>query len=309
MQQLLMNLRVRPARVVVLIDHLAGAGQLVRVLRFFSQLWGGRYCLIIPVDASKPDPLTLFRLRKLRPEFVYGQDIDEAKWSLEVISACQPRLFGVLHERVAEDVRQAQLEGFIRGDQAVIAMLQARDERSRLYRPLTVVSAEQRIPLSPYCAAMFGVHPAGLRDEYVDERRELNANAPAVDFIKLCADFSRNNKQTWLDANSYGLSTARISPPSAEPIIVLVRDVVRDLSLFWNERMISSRAEPAWIIPVPEDQVDNQDVIDALKEWLDQFDPMSNVLRRDVGMRWQRGMQHVCGETDRGDGRHVNPPR
>lgn len=276
MQQLLMKLRVRPARVVVLMDRLAGTEQLVQVLRFFSQLWGGRYCYVIPVDGNKPDPLTLFRLRSLRPEFVYGKGIDDAKWRSEVVSACQPRMFGALDERVAEDVRQALLEGFIRGDQAVVAMFQARDGRSHFYRPLTVVSADQGSDLSLFCAAMFGIHPSGLREEYADERRELDASAPAVDFIKLCADIFRNNKQTWLDANSFGLSTAQIDTPTAEPVIVLVRDVVSDLSLFWNERMTNSRAGPAWAIPVPANQVDNQAVVDALKEWLNGFNPMSN---------------------------------
>ena len=81
MQQLLMNLRVRPARVVVLIDRLARPHQFVHVLRFFSQLWGSRYCLVIPVDADTPDALTPFRLGELRPDFVYGVSIDEAKFA------------------------------------------------------------------------------------------------------------------------------------------------------------------------------------------------------------------------------------
>lgn len=276
MQQLLLNLRVRPARVVVLIDRLARPDQFIQVLRFYSQIWGGRYCLVIPVDVHMADPLTLFRLGELRPEFVYGVSIDETEWGPAIFKACQPRRFCALAPKVAEDVRRAVNEGFIHGDRAVIAMFQARNERARSYRPLSVVSAEHAPSLTLYCAAMFGVHHSGLREEYRDEFRELNADAAAVDFINLCVDFASNHKQTWLDANSFGLSTVHISTPSVEPTIVLVGDVVTDLSLFWNKRMLSDRAEPAWMIPVPADQIDNQEVIASLRQWLGRFDRTCN---------------------------------
>ncbi|MDZ7618508.1 MAG: hypothetical protein U1E05_16010, partial [Patescibacteria group bacterium] len=190
--------------------------------------------------------------------------------------ACQPRQFCQLKPHVAEDVERARYEGFIHGDRAVIAMFRARDERSRSYRPLSVVSAGDAASLSPYCAAMFGVHHPDLLEEYRDESRELNADAAAVDFINLCVDFARNHKQTWLDANSFGLSTVQISMRSVEPTIVLVEDVVADLSLFWNKRMLNDRSDAAWIIPVPADQIDKHEIIDSLKQWLNEFDPIAN---------------------------------
>ena len=270
-----MSLRVRPARLAVLIDRSSKTTELAGVIRFLSQLWGGRFGTIIPVDASAPDPLTAFRLGELRPEFVYGIEIDVSKWGQAVYDACQQRWFSALSPEVMQDVRRADREGFIRGDRAVIAMFNARNECSQYKRDLAVVSAGDATVLGIYCAAMFGVHHPNLSPEYQDEARELKTDA-AEEFIDLCTAMAKSRRQTWLDANSYGLSTWRLSYGEVEPTIVLVRDTVRDLSLLWNLRMVSDYDEAPWVLPVPADQVYRKEVIEAIRRWLDGFDKIAN---------------------------------
>ncbi len=270
-----MTVRVRPARVAVLIDRSAAPTEFVRVIRFFSQIWGGRYSVVLPVDPDVADSLSTFRLGELRPDFVYGVGINESNWGPEINNACQPRQFCTLQSHVADNVRKSQHEGFIHGDRAVIAMFNARNRRSRYNRPLAVVAALQSSPLHPYCAVMFGMHHTDLADEYRDECHKFESGT-AEDFVDLCMEFSEQNRQTWLDANSFGLSSHQIGSRGVEPTIVLVREVVSDLSLFWNKRVVNDRDEAPWIIPVPAEQATRHEVVDRLSQWLDGFSPHAN---------------------------------
>ena len=125
MKQLLMTLRIRPARVAVLVNRLATPTEFVRVIRFLSQIWGGRYSTVLAVDQESADPLSKFRLDVLRPDFVFGVGIDDGQ-----CEACQPRQYCSLRPDIADNVRRAQHEAFIHGDRAVIAMFNARNQRS-----------------------------------------------------------------------------------------------------------------------------------------------------------------------------------
>jgi hypothetical protein len=71
------------------------------VVRFLSQIWGGRFNPILPVDPNQPDALTHFRLEQTRPDFVFGLNIDEKAWAPAVYRACQPRIYATL------DLKQA----------------------------------------------------------------------------------------------------------------------------------------------------------------------------------------------------------
>lgn len=269
------TLRVRPVRIVVLINSSADSADLLRAMRFLSQLWGGRYSLILPVDADTPDPLTKFRLGYWRPDCVYGMGIALEQWDSVVNEACQPRQFCSLDPEVAENIRKEVQAGFIHGDHAVHAMFKARHGRSRFDRPLTVVSADRTASLAPFCAAMFGVHPPSLREDYRDETREADSD-DVVAFVDLCTEFCTNNWQTWLDANSFGLSSYQIQTPSPEPTVVLVGDTVSDLSLFWNLRSVGDLDEAPRILPVPHGPSGNVQLVVAVARWVGRFDNVSN---------------------------------
>ena len=269
------SLRVRPVRVVVLINSSADSEDLIRVMRFLSQLWGGRYSLILPVNADSPDALTKFRLGYWRPDCVYGVGISVKEWGQTVSKACQPRQFCSLDSDIAEDIRTANQAGFIHGDHAVYAMFKARHERSRFRRPLITVSVDRSFALAPYCAAMFGVHPPQLREDFRDDILDFESD-DAVAFVDLCTDFWKNDNQTWLDANAFGLSSYQIQTPSPEPTVVLVGDSVSDLSLFWNLRSVGDPDETSRILPVPHGQSGTVQLAEAAARWLSRFDNVSN---------------------------------
>ena len=274
MKHLMITLRIRPARVVVLIDQTAAPSEFVRVVRFFSQIWGGRFGVILPVTSNEP-ALSMFRLRYLRPDFVYGVGLNEETWRAKVVAACSPRLFRSLSSVFAEDVRRAHNEGFIHGDPAIISMFKSRRLGLHNVRPLAVITADQASPLSAHCAGMFGVHHPDLAEKYRDEQQSFDSEF-VEDFIDLCLDFSEHGKLTWLDSNSFGLSVHQLHGRSVEPTIVLVENVVSDLSLFWNLRSVSDPGDSPWIIPVPHNQVTRPEAMASLRRWLNQFDPFAN---------------------------------
>src|SRR5262249_15926771 len=96
MSQRLLNVRVRPPRVVVLINRDASDADFLLAFEFFSKLWSGRFAQILPVDPKACDPLTEFRLAASRPEFIYGIGIDDAHWGQATRQSCQPRGYGKL---------------------------------------------------------------------------------------------------------------------------------------------------------------------------------------------------------------------
>ena len=75
MSQQLLTLRVRPARVAVLISKSSTPDDFVLVIRFLSQIWGGRFNPILSASADQPDRLTEFRLGENRPDFVFGLNL------------------------------------------------------------------------------------------------------------------------------------------------------------------------------------------------------------------------------------------
>src|SRR5689334_13140156 len=93
-----LNLRVRPPRIVVLINKDAAQNDLLLCFDFLSKLWGGRFCQIISVKSLECDSLTAFRLASLRPDFVYGVGLDDKLWNDAVAAACQPRFYRPLSE-------------------------------------------------------------------------------------------------------------------------------------------------------------------------------------------------------------------
>src|SRR5262245_53396611 len=94
MAQRILNIRVRPPRVVVLIDKEADQAKFVLAVQFFSKIWGGRFGQIFAVDAKVSDALTRFRLSHTRPEFVYAIGVDDGHWKDVVRDTCQPRGYG-----------------------------------------------------------------------------------------------------------------------------------------------------------------------------------------------------------------------
>ncbi len=270
MGQRLLTLRVRPARVAVLISNTASPDDFVLAVRFLSQIWGGRFNPLLPVSADQADPLTEFRVEQNRPDFVFGLNIDDSVWGPAVHKACQPRKYVRLDRTIAENIRKADRLNLIHSDRAIIANFERRARPSAIVRPIKVVSVDTASEWLPYYAALFGVHPASLNEKYRDEEVAVES-ASAIELINTHRDFVEGWKESWIDAGSFGLSPHHMLSPPTEPTIVVVKDPVQDLCLFWNLRLASDANSPSWVIPVPVSAALSDDMLKALRDWLCAF--------------------------------------
>lgn len=268
MGQRLLTLRVRPPRLVVLIDSAGPAADFLAAVRFLSQVWGGRYNPIIPVSRDLSDALTEFQLQQLRPDFVFGLNLDDKVWTSIVQQACQPRRYVPLTPTMIEDVSSDHYLYLIHSDRAVIAKFVARSKLSALFRPVVAVTVDSASDWAPFVAALFGIHRPNLSEKYRDEQLTQTISSSA-DLIRLHCDFVNNWKESWLDAGSFGLSKMDLElEPAIEPTIVIVRNVIVDLCHFWNLRIGCDSHIPQWLLPIPAEQIRSLEVQNLLKVWI-----------------------------------------
>ena len=270
MSQRLLTVRVRPARVVVLLNHTATSDQFVLVVRFLSQIWGGKFAPILPVSSGEVDELTRERLGRNRPDFVFAFDVNDAIWEPAVHKACQPRQYIHLDAALAADLRHEERLNLIHSDRAVIAGFEHKTRPSSISRPVKVLDLNPSSDWLPYFAAQFGLQPADLAEKYRDEHQKVDSPT-ARDFIRIHQDFVDGWKDSWLDAGCFGLRVRYERFPRIDPTIVVVKNLITDLCLFWNLRLAADTDAPAWVIPLPEACLQDATVRESLREWMSSF--------------------------------------
>jgi hypothetical protein len=271
MAQRLVNVRVRPARVVVLINKDAGQKELLLALEFFSRIWGGRFGQLLAVDANSCDALTAFRLGQSRPEFVYGIGLDDEHWRKAISQACQPRGYGKLQPDFVRNIKRSYPDEHYPVDYPLIHLFQTRDQKGRK-QTLRLVSTDESSAMAAYCAATFGIHQPNLRKEFFDESVTFSENT-AESFIDLATEFVKEWKQSWLDVTGHELNPRHLGSAPLAPTVVLIQSPVQDVALFWNLRTASDTTHPAWIIPIPVEGAVEPGVLEKLKQWLVAFLP------------------------------------
>ena len=197
MAQRLLNVRVRPQRVVVLINRGATDADLLLAFGFFSKLWGGRFAQILPVDPNSCDPLTEFRLACSRPEFIYGIGVDDEHWAKATLQSCQPRGYAKLQSEFVQGLKQPHFAECYLVDHALIHVSRMRDQNRSHKRTRRLVTSEPASALYPYCAAMFGIHHENLRNEFVDLESRF-AGTTGTEFVALATEFVKEWQQSWL---------------------------------------------------------------------------------------------------------------
>jgi len=271
MAQRLLNVRVRPPRVAVLINRHSAEADLLLAFQFFSKIWGGRFGQLLPVEPNASDPLTEFRLARSRPEFVYGVGVDDACWQKLVNQCCQPRAYDNLSEPYVHEIAAAspRSKDYYLVDHALIHLSQTRDQNKGRNRALRLVNPSTGSAHSAYLGAMFGVHHQNLRKELFDIESPFTSSS-TTEFIELAIEFVKEWQQCWIDVTGHRLN---LNPLMSEigplaPTVVLVGSKVPDLALFWNLRGASDTLHSPWIIPIPVESVNDDSVIQKLKEWL-----------------------------------------
>ncbi len=272
MAQRQINVRVRPPRVIVLIDRNAGQDDLLLTVRFFSRIWGGRFGQILPVDPKACDALTEFRLGRLRPEFVYGVGLDDEHWRRAVAGSCQPRGYGRLHPEFVRNIRGHYPEEYYLVDHALVHLNRERERQPSRGRALRLVSVARESPFADYCAAVFGTHHENLRREFFDDEVTFSGGT-TTSFVALATEFVEASQRSWLDVTGHGLSPRYEGTAPLEPTVVLVGSAVQDLALFWNLRTASDSDHPAWALPIPVTGSSDPAVLEELKKWLLAFLP------------------------------------
>ena len=275
MGQRILNVRVRPFRVAVLIGKTASQDDLLLALKFLSRLWGGRYCQLLPVE-SDDDPLARFRLSESRPDFVYGIGIDHAAWGTHVRDACQARIYRPLESRYVEELHDSG-EGHITVGHVIQQLLSTPGCPGPAQRPLRVVGCDPKSPLLPFVAALLGIHYENLGNVIPCESSCLVEAAGVADFIAMHSGIVANAARCWLDLTSHGLTPVLRAcgwgwSMGLPPTIVLVDSLIPDLTLFWNLRLASDSDIPTWVIPIPSTYASDPVVLTRLKEWLLAFE-------------------------------------
>jgi hypothetical protein len=274
MSQRLLNVRVRPGRVAVLISRDAQDPDLLLAFEFFSKLWGGRFGQLLVVDPQSCDDLTRFRLGSSHPEFVYGIGLDDNYWASAARQACQPRGYGRLRPEFVRGLKQSHPEEHYLVDHALIHLFRTRDQYKDRKQILRLVTPKAPSLLATFCAATFGVHHQNLRKDYFDQDTAFS-DTGATAFLELATEFVKERQQSWLDVTGHELNS-RIERSGwgwsqLPPTVVLVHHPVPDLSLFWNLRTVSDTNHPAWIIPIPVGSAGEPAVLEKLKHWLLSF--------------------------------------
>ncbi len=204
MAQRLLNVRVRPPRVTVLIDRDAKTSDLLLAFEFFSKIWGGRFGLILPVDPKACDALTEFRLAGSRPEFIYGVGLDDDHWQLATRRACQPRQYKKLSSDFINSIERAHFEDFYLAVHALIHQSQNRYKNKGQHRLLRFVTPTETSELSVYCAATFGTHHQNLREDLYERDIPFTGTTTTA-FVELATEFVNDWHQSWLDVTGYEL--------------------------------------------------------------------------------------------------------
>ena len=275
-QSRILSVQVRPFRVAVLVANNASPGDLLLALRFFSYLWGGRYCLLLSVNPTGDDPFAFFHLSQYRPDLVYSIGIDRAVWSDRVKRACQPRGYGPLesnyvdnlHDSIEEHVTVGHVIHYARRQPAI---------GGRQSLPLRIFDCDPKSELRPFVAAMFGINYENIAKAIPVEQICLPAAAGASELICAYNDYLSKPGQTWLDFGGEGLTysyTPVCSPPP--PTIVIVNSLVSDLALFWNLRQGSTLFVPSWVLPLPESAICDASIVAPLTEWFQLWEKRVN---------------------------------
>ncbi|MFT3879823.1 MAG: hypothetical protein QM703_09205 [Gemmatales bacterium] len=266
MAQKILNVRVRPPKIKVLINKDADISDLLRVFQFYSRVWGGRYFQILCVDPQQTDPLTDFRLDSSRPEFVFGVGIDDEYWKHAVHQACQPRAYSALKYEEHQDIHASIGDHFISVESALISLYEEKLQPTQIKR-LQLVEHKGNSKWTSFCAAAFGIHIPNLIAKYYGELIPFS-ESNTIAFIELHSRFVKEWKLPWVDLAGYELRKPFLTSGPLPPTVVLVRHPVCDLSYYWNLKTASNAVVPAWIIPIAIEDAFVIDVHRKLREWL-----------------------------------------
>jgi hypothetical protein len=264
------EVRVRPYRIACLLPFSAKREELLLALDFYSHLWGGRYCSLVPVreeGGNTENELSIRWLSKTRPDIVCGIGVDHQKWQKICYDSFQPYVYLDLDKRKMSEILGSPLIGLMTGTSIFLNTLRK--------NPITdssnviLVRTPKECNLAALISATFGSYDKELLDwlgkGFRVEIREIPNKLSVADYIRICIDSS--GKFSALDLASYGLRRHIISGGFLPKTIVVNENNIADLALFWNLRMQTGPASSGNILLFPASGIEDPASKEALLEW------------------------------------------
>ena len=286
MKRSIVEVRVRPQRVAVLISKTGVVADFLLAVRFLSRIWGGRFCEILAVDLQNTSA-TLERLAESRPDFIYTVSIGDAAFCEAVQRTCQPRGVGPLVPDYVDRLHFG-VENHITVGDIIHAVESPRPVAPGVGSALTLFEMPDDSPFVAYVASIFGIPYNRLTQDKVEHTTERLA--PAATFANLVrwhTWFVKHLAPSWLDIVGHGLTPLIFGQLEPPPTIVIAGSEICDLALFWNIRMASDCDVPIWVLPVPTSALTDENTYGELRDWLLSFERI----------RGQSTFCHVVSET------------
>ncbi len=240
----------RPLRLAFVINANTSKQQLLKYLKYNSNIWGGYYNLFIPTDGKTLRQDWCQVLRRNDPDLVIFGGRVSAKLVTEVLQRTSPFYAWKWSNRA---LAQRPPEADIFGSIPMLYPLLSLYEKSRPTSKsnVRVPKLEPRYEYPEYIAALFGVQPSdiaefcveGLQGEFVDVKNDSLE-------IYLARISELGNLLTPIRLTKVETSTFAEAPGIDFTIVIASGNPAPDFCLFWNMRMLSFLGrERVFILP------------------------------------------------------------
>ena len=137
-------------------------------------------------------------------------------------------------------------------------------------RPTRLIFWDESSGLFPHAAALFGLPYKVKQNPFapVEDGGDWGDMREASALIRAHTSVVQKYERCWMELTSQELNLLFHWGGTGHPTIVLVENIVEDLSLFWNLRMEGHEWIPRWIIPLPTTMPRDDIHAGLLKDWI-----------------------------------------
>ena len=207
-----------------------------------------------------------------RPDYVYSIGLEGKAWDSPIRDACQPRGYRLLDDGFLAHLYRDHNEEHLT-DRHLLNYLFRQPDQGAPKRVTRLLFWDEHSSVFPFAAALFGI-PYKVRTNPfapVEYDGDWGDQSNPASLIKAHTSIVQKYEQSWMELTSQNLTTFYHSGGLGHPTIVLVENLIEDLSLFWNLRMEGHEWIPRWIIPLPVSIPRDEDLGLLLKTWISEF--------------------------------------
>ena len=258
--------RIRPQKVVILVNNNIGHKELLLAVDFLSRIWGGKYCSILVVNSSGNIKYVQRNLISIRPDIVLCFGLDFSKWSKIIENNCQPRGTGILNGDYVKQLSSINRHKLI---PATLTILDAVENSPQIERDNLYFFSGNNSNLPVFMSLGFGFLSDEDTKNYADVLKAKVIEPPEniTSYLKTCTDMS--TKWCWLDFARSHLSTNNLFGQfPMPPTVIVCKEKIADYALYWNLRSQLSIGSSGTIALFPETEIDDTESVESLSEWI-----------------------------------------